>query len=307
MSPYPPPATDRTMYFIGVTTGRSAVTKVFPRWAEALGLDAVLKGIDFAPDDDPARYREAVAFIKHDRLSLGALVTTHKLNLFKAARDLFDEFDPFARTLSEISSISKRGGRLIGCAKDPTTVGHALETIVDDGYWRRTGGEVLILGAGGSSMALTLYLQTRAEAGADSPSRVTFTAQDDRSLAVICGVHHRIGITVPIDYVVTPEPASADRLVNMLPASSMVVNATGLGKDRPGSPLTDAAVFPKSGIAWDFNYRGDLVFLARRGRPRLAPPFASRTDGSISFTAGPASSPKCSTSTFPLPGQSSIG
>jgi shikimate 5-dehydrogenase len=41
----------------------------------------------------------------------------------------------------------------------------------------------------------------------------------------------------------------------------MVVNATGLGKDRPGSPLTDAVVFPENGIVWDFNYRGDLVFL----------------------------------------------
>jgi len=179
MIPYPP-ATDRTMYFIGVTTGRSAIMTAFPRWAEALGLDAVIKGFDFAPDDDPARYREAIAYIKHDQLSLGALVTTHKLNLFKAARDLFDEFDPFARTLGEINSISKRGGRLIGCAKDPTTVGHALEAIVDDGCWGRTGGEFLILGAGGSSIALTIYLHARANAGADVPPRVIVTARDDR-------------------------------------------------------------------------------------------------------------------------------
>ena len=41
----------------------------------------------------------------------------------------------------------------------------------------------------------------------------------------------------------------------------MVVNATGLGKDRPGSPLTDAVEFPENGIVWEFNYRGDLVFL----------------------------------------------
>ena len=41
----------------------------------------------------------------------------------------------------------------------------------------------------------------------------------------------------------------------------MVVNATGLGKDAPGSPITDAARFPENGSAWEFNYRGDLVFL----------------------------------------------
>ena len=41
----------------------------------------------------------------------------------------------------------------------------------------------------------------------------------------------------------------------------MVVNATGLGKDSPGSPISDAAIFPDGGIAWDFNYRGELLFL----------------------------------------------
>ena len=153
-------ATERTIYFIGMTTGQSSIMKVFPRWAEALKLNAVIKGIDFVPDEDAARYREAVRFIKEDPLSLGALVTTHKLKLFKASRDLFDDLDPNAETLGEISSISKRRGRLRGHAKDPITVGRAMEAIVDEGYWRRTGGELLILGAGGSSMALTLYTQS---------------------------------------------------------------------------------------------------------------------------------------------------
>ena len=40
-----------------------------------------------------------------------------------------------------------------------------------------------------------------------------------------------------------------------------MINATGLGKDAPGSPLTDTAVWPEKGLAWDFNYRGDLLFL----------------------------------------------
>ena len=39
-------ATKPTIYFIGVTTGSSSIMKVFPRWAEALGLkDAVIKEI----------------------------------------------------------------------------------------------------------------------------------------------------------------------------------------------------------------------------------------------------------------------
>jgi len=94
-------ATERTIYFIGMTTGQSSIMKVFPRWAEALKLNAVIKGIDFVPDEEAARYREAVRFIKEDPLSLGALVTTHKLNLFKASRDLFDELDPPPRRLAK--------------------------------------------------------------------------------------------------------------------------------------------------------------------------------------------------------------
>jgi shikimate 5-dehydrogenase len=34
-----------------------------------------------------------------------------------------------------------------------------------------------------------------------------------------------------------------------------------MGKDTPGSPLTNYAQFPKNGIAWDLNYRGELDFL----------------------------------------------
>ena len=40
-----------------------------------------------------------------------------------------------------------------------------------------------------------------------------------------------------------------------------MINATGLGKDAPGSPLTDSVEFPENGYVWEFNYRGDLVFL----------------------------------------------
>ncbi len=30
------PAKERTMYFIGVTTGKSSIMKVFPKWADQL-------------------------------------------------------------------------------------------------------------------------------------------------------------------------------------------------------------------------------------------------------------------------------
>jgi shikimate 5-dehydrogenase len=33
-----------------------------------------------------------------------------------------------------------------------------------------------------------------------------------------------------------------------------------MGKDRPGSPLTDSGTFPRDGVAWEINYRGELDF-----------------------------------------------
>jgi shikimate 5-dehydrogenase len=51
-----------------------------------------------------------------------------------------------------------------------------------------------------------------------------------------------------------------------LKPGSLVINATGLGKDTPGSPLTDQAVFPEAAVVWDLNYRGNLDFLDQARR-----------------------------------------
>lgn len=277
-------ATQPTMYFIGVTTGKSSIMKVFPAWAKHLGQNAVMSGIDFAPNSDPALYREAVAFIKRDPLSLGALVTTHKMNLLKASRDLFDHLDPYAETLGEVSSISKRGDRLIGHAKDPISAGASYEAIVPPAHWAG-GGALCILGSGGSSLALTLYLHNKAKAGEDVPGQIVVTARRESSLAEMRHVHAEIGFAIPIDYRLAPTPAEADEIVGALPAGSMIVNATGLGKDGPGSPLTDSCRWPERGLVWEFNYRGDLVFL---DQARAAAPSRGLTvhDGWVYFIHG---------------------
>src|SRR4030065_372937 len=87
-----------TFYFIGVTTGKSSIMKVFPLWMMELGLpQIVLEGMDLQIHADPEEYRRAVAQIKYDPLSLGALVTTHKIDLLTAAQDMFDYLDPYAQ------------------------------------------------------------------------------------------------------------------------------------------------------------------------------------------------------------------
>jgi shikimate dehydrogenase len=249
------------MYFIGVSTGGSSIMRLFPVWVDILGLgDVQLLGVDCPIHADPQEYRRAVAQIKDDPLSLGALVTTHKLDLLEAARDLFDELDRYAVLCSEVSNIAKQDGRLLGFAKDPITAGRALGEMLKPGHWGRTGGHVACLGAGGTAAALAAYLLTRGYPG-DRPRRFVAVNRSRRGLDNLRAVVDQLDSDVEVDYVLNEDPEANDRLMRELPAGSLVVNATGMGKDRPGSPITDKATFPEGGVAWELNYRGDLAFL----------------------------------------------
>jgi shikimate 5-dehydrogenase len=64
-----------------------------------------------------------------------------------------------------------------------------------------------------------------------------------------------------IDYLHQKEVSANDQLVANSPERSLIINATGMGKDRPGSPLSDAVIFPERSIVWDLNYRGERLFL----------------------------------------------
>ncbi len=246
--------------FIGVTTGSSAIMRIFPYWAEHLGLEqAVMVGHDLPIHADPQAYRDLVTGLKADSLDLGALVTTHKIDLFAACRDLFDEIDPHARLCGETSCLSKRGGRLIAHAKDPITAGKSLDQIIPRGYWRNDA-DVLCLGAGGSGIAISLDLMERADRG-DRPRRIVVVNRSSERLQAMRRIHEQVESDVAVEYVQNVDPRVNDRLMEELPAGSLVINATGMGKDTPGSPLTDGGRFPTAGVVWDLNYRGDLVFL----------------------------------------------
>jgi shikimate 5-dehydrogenase len=279
------PASRPTIYFIGVTTGKSSIMKVFPAWARYLALgDCVIQGIDFVPHDQPERYRQAVAFIKADPLSLGALVTTHKIDLLKACRDQFDELDEHAALMGEASSISKHDGKLVAHAKDPITSGLALEAFLPERHWEKTGAEALVLGAGGSAIAITWHLMKR-EHGGNRPSRIIVANRSPGRLEEMKELHRRLGCEVPAEYHHVPSPGQSNELLKRLRPGSLVINATGLGKDGPGSPLTDAALFPKNGLIWEFNYRGDLLFL-RQARAQQQARHLLIEDGWIYFIHG---------------------
>jgi shikimate 5-dehydrogenase len=255
------PATAPTLYFFGVTTTKSSIMRVFPAWAKRLGLDgAVIKGVDFALHAPPESYRSAVAFLKSDPKSLGALVTTHKIDLYHACRDQFDVVDAHAHLMGETSCLSKQDGRLVCHAKDPISSGLAIDGFLPERHFERTGAEMFAIGAGGSTIAMTWHLMQKSR-GADRPSRIVVSDRNTARLNEIRRVHAELSSDAPVHYVLAADKSGNDAALASLRPGSLIVNATGLGKDAPGSPLTDAAIFPERAIAWDLNYRGDLVFL----------------------------------------------
>lgn len=227
------------MYFLGVTTAQSSIHRIFPQWtALAAVQDAALVGIDLPVEATSQQYRAAVETIRQDPDAYGALVTTHKVGIYEHAGDLFDEFDPDARLLGEVSCIVKRGNRLTGVAMDTVAGPLAVRAL----GW---GGPVaLILGAGGAGLALAVSL----------PAEVTLADVSAARLEKVRGL-----TSARCELVGRPE--DNDRLVEAMPPGSLVVNATGMGKDRPGAPITARAQFPSGAVAWDFNYRGELAFL----------------------------------------------
>jgi shikimate 5-dehydrogenase len=258
-----PPCTVPTFYFIGVTTTQSSIMQVFPRWMDILGLDVQIAGYDAPLGAPPETYRAIVEHIRRDPLACGGLITAHKIDLLEACRDLFDELDSYAQLCGEVSAIAKRaGGKLVGYAKDPVSSGIAWESFVPADHFARTGAQVLCLGSGGAAVAISVYLAN----AADRPSRFTLVDREQSRLDHARAIHRRLQTDMAFEYILNNDTAQNDRLMAALPPGSIVINATGMGKDRPGSPITDAGQFPRNGIVWELNYRGELDFLHQAER-----------------------------------------
>ena len=54
----------------------------------------------------------------------------------------------------------------------------------------------------------------------------------------------QLGTDIAVEYICNQDPLVNDAIMAGLPEDSIVINATGMGKDTPGSPITDAGLFP---------------------------------------------------------------
>jgi shikimate dehydrogenase len=133
----------------------------------------------------------------------------------------------------------------------------ALEEFLAPDHFARTGGTALVLGSGGAGTALSHQLGVRS----DRPQQIICTALTRVPLDHARTVHERAGLPEGlVRYETTADADQVRALLQTLPPGSLVVNATGMGKDRPGSPVPEDAQFPEQGVVWEFNYRGPLDF-----------------------------------------------
>ena len=274
--------------FVGVSTGGSAVHQAFPSWAPLFAPGAVLRGVDLPETDDPAPFRDLVTAMRNNPDVHGAVVTSHKLRLYRACSDLFDRADPLVGLTHEVNSLDTRDG--VGAvARDAQSLA-VLDAPLGGAHG--PAAPALCLGSGGSAIALLLRsrLDITATLAAgravlmpdDQTGPLTIVGRRAAALAEIDEVAQRCGI--PADGFATQlagEPAQYAELCAAAAPGTVIINATGLGKTAPGSPLPDATAFAPGTVAWDFNYRGPLTFLAQAREAGVA-----TEDGWLYFLAG---------------------
>ena len=253
------------MLFLGVTTGLSAAHRHFPTWLAALGVPvgSRLEGVDVPLGAPTETYRTIVHRLRDDPDVAGALITSHKVATYAAAADLFDETDRLASLCAEVGCVSRATGRLVGHALDPVTSMAALDLLAPPSHWKAfPAARVACIGAGGAGVAIAVGLAQRI-GHSSSPAGIVIADSIAGRVRHALETIRRVGTpnSWAVGIATGGDAARADDVVSALPPGSIVVNATGMGKDVPGSPVTNAVRFPEGGIAWDLNYRGARPFL----------------------------------------------
>lgn len=261
----PPPAGARIVAFLGVTTRASSITRIFPAWARACDLSLELRRTDLPLGSPAGRYRALADEMLEDRSVLGLVITSHKRAMYEAVSDLVVASDPYARAGREVSPLLATDCGLAADACDPRAVRLVLGELLGPRHWEDTAADALILGSGGAGIAIALTLLTRrvgqALAGAEQrPRRLVVTDIRARRSDAARELLQPFAGTSELE-VRTADREQTTRLLATLPPGSLVVNATGMGKDTPGSPIALGGVFPEGARVLDANYRGDRAFL----------------------------------------------
>ena len=150
----------------------------------------------------------------------------------------------------------------------------------------RPGADAVILGAGGAGLACAVaLLGSVRSATAASPRRIVLVDTSQAAAAHTAAVLREAvaaragdslsvlegeglpscakvgGICVVLAASQSASSMIAREAVQQAGAGSLVVNATGMGKDTPGCPVPMDTAWPAGCIVWELNYRGPRQFL----------------------------------------------
>jgi shikimate dehydrogenase len=270
--------------FLGVATEGSFIYDVFPAWADVLGTDWALRGVDLPLTTGPAAYRSFLTALHTTTAIAGAVVTSHKLPVYATGRDLFVGTDLFATVAREVNAISSSLG-LRGYARDPLSLTLILSSVVDPAPPR-----VVCFGAGGAATALLIAYATDAEKSefqrrllprVTRPHMTFIDVKTDALVALQRVARHCDLSEDDVELIHTSDGRAIDAALFATAPGDLVINATGLGKQSSGSPLPDARLLTAGVTAWDLNYRGPLNFLTQASHAH-----AIAVDGWDYFVAG---------------------
>jgi shikimate 5-dehydrogenase len=254
--------------FAGITTGGSAVRRVFPQWMELLGESIDLETVDIPAGSPATPYRVLVSRLAADQSVRGAVITAHKRAVHDYAADLLAGTDKAARTFREISVLYRQAGRLHGTVIEPASIATTLVQMGNGNPIITQDADTVVYGAGGTAVSLIACLT---DPGWPTRARPRCLHLTDISVDRLQHAHD-LAVGGPDKLCVAVHNTSGQASLGELgplPDRSLIVNATGLGKDRPGSPVMLPAPWPQEARVWDLNYRGQLLMLddARAAAP----------------------------------------
>lgn len=257
------------LYFIGVTSKHSLIVKILPDWAKSIDIKLNLINIDLPLLSDASEYHKAVCQIKNDKNAIGSVVISHKLQVYKHALELFEKVDAVSNLTKEIGTIVRRDSGLTGMAlPDCMSTTLSLQGMLDKDYWPSSQSDVVCFGAGGVARSIFLSLlydfqldQNLKHEKKYKPRKLYLVDIKEDHLSSAKQLFKSFDKECDIQYLCHTRALENDQLINLLPAGSLIINATGMGEDIPGSPLSDEVTYPAKSIIWDLNYRGERTFL----------------------------------------------
>jgi shikimate dehydrogenase len=243
--------------FLGISTGGSVARRAFEGWMRLLGADFALERVDLPAGAPAQSYRQLMDRIRSEAFA-GLTVTAHKTALFEHAGDLLDGVDEPARIASEISVIYSNAHEFRGTIIEPKSIAATLTELGGDSAMTLDTADVVVLGAGGTAVSLVMCLTEQAWPASARPRRIHFVDTSPQRLAHVAALSNAWPPSLETRTILSEGEVSLADL-GPLPAKSLIVNATGLGKDRPGSPISLPTSWPLGAKVWDLNYRGDLL------------------------------------------------